>query len=143
MFPRFLFILLFLSNLGTCQCFPEYTGSACDIKIADPPILSSIFGGATCDVYLDDCTAFTVLGLNFLDEDTLTCHYMLDNGVSSIVISLTFSMPVESYSFDLYHASRKLFQELVYTKLDIIFYISSTTNILINFCCSILQLSKK
>jgi hypothetical protein len=85
--------LLFLSNLGTCQCFPEYTGSACDIKIADPPILSSIFGGATCDVYLDDCTAFTVLGLNFLDEDTLTCHYMLENGVSSIVIPLTFSMP--------------------------------------------------
>jgi hypothetical protein len=89
-----------LSNLGTCQCFPEYTGSACDIKIADPPILSSIFGGATCDVYLDDCTAFTVLGLNFLDEDTLTCHYMLENGVSSIVIPLTFSMPVECYSFD-------------------------------------------
>ena len=72
---RILFDYEFPSILGVCICKTGFQGDECDIATTDKPDLSDILSGSLCDVRADLCESVIVNGINFVDIETLTCHF--------------------------------------------------------------------
>ena len=68
--------------LGVCNCYNGFIGDECDVSDTDQPQLSFLLV-ALCDIQADKCESVVVNGIDFIDVDTLTCHFINQNGVSN------------------------------------------------------------
>ena len=60
---------------GVCVCQEGFGGVACDIDLNSPPVLTNA-PIQICDLNNGVCPGeIVVYGVNFLNGDTLTCHF--------------------------------------------------------------------
>ena len=60
-----------------CTCDSGYAGGACSIDLSLPPNVTRVENSGLCPLEADTCETVTVYGENFVDTNTLTCHYEL------------------------------------------------------------------
>ena len=63
---------------GVCRCAAGYSGLQCEVSAADtiPTLLPPAATTCGCDRRAtDDCRTVTLFGDNFVESETLTCHY--------------------------------------------------------------------
>ncbi|XP_046563492.1 uncharacterized protein LOC124272364 isoform X1 [Haliotis rubra] len=71
---------------GSCVCEEGYTGQNCSIsKDVTPDILPVNEDGGGCNVNHMDCSQIAIMGLNFVNSDTLGCFYQPIKVTSHVV----------------------------------------------------------
>ena len=73
---------MFLLILGVCNCYNGFLGDECDVSDTDPPELSFLLV-ALCDIQAEKCESVVVNGIDFVDGNTLTCHFINQDDVSN------------------------------------------------------------
>ncbi|XP_021366700.1 uncharacterized protein LOC110459006 [Mizuhopecten yessoensis] len=64
-----------ICSAGTCQCQQSWLGVDCSIDGNQPPTVSSVENNGLCPLGSTDCAVITVLGDNFSDQKTPSCHF--------------------------------------------------------------------
>ncbi|XP_063434047.1 uncharacterized protein LOC134715647 isoform X2 [Mytilus trossulus] len=75
------------SDQGTCNCYGDWVSADCSVSRYAEPTLISLRDGDVCDS--NSCNSVFVLGQNFIEQTTLSCHYQ-SQGDQPIKVSAQF-----------------------------------------------------